>query len=728
MERFAELEIGDGGGFMSDTSQGLKTVDERVEDLLSRMNLQEKVAQMMQIPYSADTREDAIEWAKKGVGSFLHVLGDDARELQSIALESRLGIPMIFGIDAIHGHGLNENATIFPSQLAAACSWNRELIEEMGRVTAREVATDGLHWTFSPVLCLGRDTRWGRIGETFGEDPYLAGELGASVIRGYQGDSLDGDESILACAKHYIGYGEAVGGRDACDSGITFRKMREVFLPPFEKAVKAGCAAIMSAYGSIDGTPVTASKKALRGILKDELGFDGFIVTDWDNVSNLISYQHVAANMEEASKMAAEAGNDMIMATFEFYSAAIKLVEEGLLDGRLIDEAVRNILRVKFRMGLFEKPEKKGRPGCIGCTEHLEWNKKLARESIVLLENNGVLPLKENIQSIAVIGPNATDVRAQYGNWTYFSHPEPKPEHRPIKPYITVLDGIRELARESNITVKYHRGCEIKYGGGAELDSAVSTAQQSDAIVVVLGDVISQTGEGKDRADLSLSGAQIALFERLRALNKPLITVLVSSKPLCIEAIAAETDALMIALNGGMFGGLAVAEAIFGKWNPSGRLPISFPRHSGQLPVYYNSLLGWHGNKYMDLPAAPLYRFGEGISYTNYEYSNMNFDEKSLTVSIDVTNTGKLDGTETVQIYFRDCVSSVMTPVKQLIAFEKLHLKEKETKNVSFTFDIKDFSLVTPDEHRVTEPGEFIIMAGSSSNDKDLQSIRFILN
>lgn len=705
-----------------------KTVNDNVELLLNRMTLPEKVAQMIQIPYSRVTKEEALEWVKKGAGSFLHVLGDNARELAKAASESRLGIPIIFGIDAIHGHGLNENATIFPSQLAAACSWNRELVEEMGRVTAREVATDGLHWTFSPVLCLGRDLRWGRIDETFGEDPYLAGELGASIIKGYQGEDLDGDESILACAKHYIAYGEAVGGRDSCDTEITMRKLREVLLPPFEKAVKAGCATIMSAYGSIDGTPITANKEVLRTILRDELGFDGFIVTDWDNVNNLMNQQHVAADIGEASRMAAEAGNDMIMTSSEFYTATIKLVEEGLLDENIINEAVRNILRTKFHMGLFKNPEKKGRPGCIGCREHLEINKKLARESIVLLENNGILPLQENTGSIAVIGPNADDIHAQYGDWTYFTHPEPVNDHKPIKPYDTVLDGIKELSKEKGIRVDYHRGCDIMDSNDESIDSAVSLAQKCDIIILVLGDMIDQTGEAKDRADLSLSGSQMTLFQRLRSLNKPIITILVASKPLCIGTIAEESDALLVAFNGGMFGGLAVAEAIFGIINPSGKLPISFPRHSGQLPVYYNSLPGWHGGKYMDLSSSVLYAFGEGRSYTSFKYSNLQFNKEKLTVSIDVTNTGKISGIETVQIYFRDCVSSVMTPIKQLIAFDRVNLMPNETQNVGFLLSLSDFSLVTPDGKRITEPGEFILMAGASSREEDLLQISFVLS
>ena len=301
-----------------------EAIQQRVDEIIQQMTLEEKVAQMLQIPYSVVGREEALRWAKLGAGSFLHVLGDNAREVQKTAMEnSRLGIPVIFGIDAIHGHGLKHEATIFPSQLATACSWDPDVAEEMGRVTAREVATDGLHWTFSPVLCLGRDTRWGRVNETFGEDPYLTGELGAAIVRGYQGDSLDAPDSILACAKHYIGYGEAVGARDAMDTEMTYRKLREVFLPPFERAIEAGCATIMTAYGSIDGLPFTADRKTMKEILRDDAGFDGFVVTDWNNCESLMKQQFVAKDMEEAAVLSAKAGNDMIMSTPAFYEEAI---------------------------------------------------------------------------------------------------------------------------------------------------------------------------------------------------------------------------------------------------------------------------------------------------------------------------------------------------------------------------------------------------------------------
>ena len=706
-------------------------VSAQVQALLSKMTLEEKAAQMVQVPYAMVGREEALRWAKLGAGSFLHVLGDDAREIQKAAIEeSRLGIPVLFGIDAIHGHGLNENATIFPTQLAAACSFDPEMVEEMGRVTAREVATDGLHWTFSPVLCLGRDTRWGRVNETFGEDPYLAGELGAAIIRGYQGESLDSEESILACAKHYIGYGEATGARDSVDTEMTYRKLREVFLPPFARAVEAGCATFMTAYGSIDGTPFTMDEKSLKEILRGELDFDGFVVTDWDNVNALVRRQHVAKDAKEASLLAAKGGNDMIMTSTEFYEAAIAGVREGTIPEALLDEAVRHILTVKLRMNLFEKPEKKGVPGCFGCAEHLAAAKRAAEKSVVLLENNGVLPLSGDVKKIAVIGPNADDIRAQYGDWTYFSHPLPNPTHPAMRPYVTVKEGMEAACAARGVSCVYHKGCGVLASAEDDIAGAVETAKGADAIVLVLGDEISLVGEEKDRACLELSGRQTALFEALRALDIPLITVLVASKPLAMGAAATQADAFVCAFNGGMFGGEAVADVLFGDVNPSGRLPISFPRHSGQLPVYYNSLPGWHtrnGMGYCDLPLEPLYAFGQGMGYSCFEYSSLEMNAETLTASVTVENAGEMVGTETVQFYMRDVVSSVITPVKQLIGFKQVTLAPGESARVSMQFDRMAFSLVNRQEQRVVEPGEFVLMAGTSSRDQDLLKVSFAL-
>lgn len=694
---------------------------QKAAELLAKMTPEEKIAQMVQVPYKMVGREESIKWAERGAGSFLHVLGDDAREIQSVARKTRLGIPVLFGIDAIHGHGLNDHATIFPSQLSAACSWDPEQLEKIGAITAREVATDGLHWTFSPVLCLGRDTRWGRVDETFGEDPFLAGILGAAIIRGYQGEDLSDNEHILACAKHYLGYGEAVGARDACDTECTMRKIREVFLPPFARAVEAGCATIMTAYGSIDGTPLTIHRPLLHDVLRDELGFDGFVVTDWDNARSLVTRQQVMENLEEAAVAAAAAGNDMIMTTLEYYDAMLKAVARDPAQLRAVDDAVLHILTIKYEMGLFEQPEKKGRPGCIGCQEHTDAALEAARRTITLLKNEDMLPLSREIRTVAVIGPNADDIQAQYGDWTYFSHPMPDKDHPPVRPFVTFREGMQQLGDRHGVRILYARGCGHLNSPEDQLEEAVQLSAQADAIFFACGDMIDQIGESKDRADLSLSGRQDELFARLAALGKPICTVLISSKPLCIPLEADRSSAVICAFNGGMFGGQAIAEAIFGEFNPSGHLPISFPRHSGQVPVYYNFLPGWHNGKYCDLPAAPLYAFGEGLSYTTFRLENLRADPETLQVHFRLSNTGSRTGTALVQIYQQDLVSSVLTPVKRLIAFTHCFLEPGQTEEMSISLAREDFALINAAGKSVVEPGQFRILAGFSSKDEDLR-------
>jgi len=381
-------------------------------------------------------------------------------------------------------------------------------------------------------------------------------------------------------------------------------------------------------------------------------------------------------------------------------------------------------------MNLFEKPERTGRPGCFGCVEHLEAAKDAAYQSVVLLENNGMLPLDHDIRKVAVIGPNADDIRAQYGDWTYFTHPKLNMEHEPVRPYVTVKEGMEAACAARGIECVYHRGCSVLDGEYEDIEGAIEAAKDADAIVLVVGDVIPQVGEEKDRAKLELSGKQAELFAALRALNIPLATVLVASKPLALGEAAKDADAFVCAFNGGMFGGEAVAKALFGEINPSGRLPISFPRHSGQLPVYYNSLPGWHtrpGMGYCDVPIDPLYVFGEGMGYSRFAYSDLMLDEKKLSASVVVKNEGSMAGTETVQVYFNDVVSSVITPVKQLIRFKQVTLEPGEAKKVEFEFAREDFSLVNRQEKRVVEPGEFVLMIGHSSRDCDLLKTVFDL-
>jgi len=700
-------------------------INERVQDLISEMSIEEKIGQMMQLSYSQVTKEEAEEWVtKKFAGSFLYAFDENAGHLQKLAANTRLGIPLLFGIDAIHGHALHKGATVFPSQLAMSCSWNPELIEEAGRVTAKEVAADGIHWTFSPVLCIGRDLRWGRINETFGEDPYLIGILAAAIIKGYQGRALSDPDSILACAKHYIAYGESVGGKDAYDSQISIRKVREVFLPPFKEAVKAGCATFMAGYQSIDGTPVSANKKVLRKILKDELDFNGFVVTDWDNIGSLITNQMIAKDINTASKLAVEAGNDMIMNTPAFYTAAVALVKEGILPESLINEAVERILSIKFALGLFDNFRDTSITNVIGRKEHLETNMKLTRETIVLLENrNRTLPLNRTLKSIAIIGPNADNVQAQFGDWTYLSHPNYLPENAFEVPTYTMIKGIEKMALEKGIEVIYSKGCDIINEDVQDIDNAIKCAFSTDAIIAVVGDSIAQNGEFKDRADLSLSGSQQKLLEALKKCGKPLIVVLVNGKPLSIPWIAENADAVVETFNSGNLGGKAVAEILFGDYNPNGKLSISFPYHSGQLPVYYNHQPGWHSTKYMDMPVEPLYKFGYGLSYTSYHYSNLKLSKntcskgETIVVSVDVTNTGERDGKETVQLYVNDLVSSVVTPLKELKGFSKIIIKAGETRTVEIPLEIAKLTIVDENENEVVEPGEFQIMIGPDSRD-----------
>lgn len=641
-----------GGEIMQKYKDKSLNIEERIDDLLSKMTNEEKVGQMLQVSYNTLSKEDYEKYKNLGIGSFLHVLGDEADDIKKRAEKTRLGIPPIFGIDAIHGHCLLNGATVFPSQLAMSSSFNRKLIHDMGKATAKEVAADGLDWTFSPVLCIARDLRWGRVNETFGEDSYVIGELGKAIIEGYEEDNL-----IIACAKHYIAYGEATGGRDAYDSEVSERKIREVFLPPFEKAAKIGCGSVMTAYGSVDSVPLNANPRMVREILKDEIGFNGFVVSDYENVLNLVTRQFIAENLKDASKLSIEAGNDMSMNTHEFYDCVSELIENNEIDIKYIDDAVRRILRAKFRIGLFDGKKTVDR-SVINCDEHKELNHKLAQESAVLLKNDGILPLKEN-KTIAVIGPNADDIRAIYG------------------------------------------------------------------------DCLAQNGEYRDRADLELSGYQTELVKRLIDTKKPVIAVLVNCKPLCISYLKENCNAIVEDFNGGDFAGLAIAEMIGGKFNPSGKLTISFPRHSSQTPCYYNQYEGWHGGQYVDLEKGYVYEFGDGLSYSEFEYSNLRLskntikNEEEITVSVDVTNKGNMDGKETVLMFVNDVISSVLTPTKQLKGFEKVFIKSGETATVNLKLNIKDLAIVTRDSEYIVEKGKFEIMVGRNTKEylKDILSV-----
>lgn len=764
-------------------------IEDRVADLLSRMTVEEKVGQMMQLPANRPGMMELLE--EQHIGSYLHCTGDTMRELQVRAEKTRLGIPLIFGIDAIHGHCFEPEGTVFPTQLAVACSWDRESVHAMGRVTAREVRSCGIHWTFSPVLCVGRDPRWGRMDETFGEDPWLIGELAADLIAGYQGLPLpprpgvpgEGgpvsgadldfarDDAILGCAKHYAAYGEATGGRDAYESEVSKRKMLSLFLPPFEKAVRrAHCATLMTAYQAIDGVPSSANKWLLREVPKDGWGMDGFIVTDWNNVGSLYDKQHVAESTKEAACLGIVAGNDMIMSTPEFYADALALVKEGRIDIALVEDSVARILRAKFRLGLFDAmrhPDQGRRGSVVGAPAHHEAAIEVARKSPVLLKNDAVdgvpvLPVDPSrTRRILLTGPNADDVVAQLGDWSFGSMQAGAADEKFHRAQTTtVLAGLTARARASGVEVRWLPGVPtvgrlpgdpfpeqtehivhppLTADERDGIDRAAEAAADVDLVVAVVGDTLKQHGEFHDRGLLSLSAGQEALVEALGAAGKPLVVVYLASKPLAIRKVRDTAHAILCAFNPGEGGGTAIAEILFGDVNPSGKLPVSFPVHEGQLPVYYNRYEGWHARndttmggaeRYVDLPVEPLFAFGEGMSYTSFEYSKLVVDTPRLVgddlrVRVTVKNTGDRDGAQIVQLYVRDLVSSVTRPVKELRAFERVEIEAGTSAEVSLTVAYDELALVDQDLVRRVEPGEFEVLVGPSSKDTDLLRATF---
>ncbi len=710
------------------------SVEERVADLLGRMTLEEKVGQLIMW----DARPDDLSFINTHhPGSILHIWGEKLERAIDLAAQNRLGIPLLVGEDAIHGHSFWKGATIFPTQLAMAASWNPDLLEQVGRVTAEEVVPTGIHWTFAPVLCLARDLRWGRIDETFGEDPYLIGELGAALIRGYQGRGPGDPAGILATAKHYAGYSETQGGRDASEADLSRRKLRSYFLPPFERAVQAGVMTFMTGYQSMEGVPATANHWLLTEVLKDEWGFEGVLVTDWDNVGRLVKEQKVCADYVEAAVVALRAGNDIIMTTPEFYEAAIEAVRTGRLAESEIDAPCARFLALKFRLGLFENPRRPDLQRAaleISRPEHRAVNLESARQSLVLLQNRGLLPLDPaRLKSIAVIGPNADDDLQQLGDWSLGSsqHPPAAGKH-PREKTTTILDGLRALAPQG-LEVHYERGCSITSEDLSGLPAAVAAAQAAEVVVAVVGDHLNYVGETLSTATLELQGGQIALLNALEQTGKPLIVVLINSKPLVLPASAQRAAAILELFNPGMEGGRALAEALFGLLNPSGKLTISIPVHVGQQPVFYSQVRGQHGDRYADLTQEPLFPFGHGLSYTRYAYSNLRLASSHLTrgetaqVLVDVENVGQREGMEIVQVYVSDVVTSATWVNKALKGFARVRLAPGEKKTVQVELPWRSFEIVNAQGIYVVEPGEFEILVGPSSRDRDLLRTKLMI-
>ncbi|KAK8887116.1 hypothetical protein M9Y10_038154 [Tritrichomonas musculus] len=713
-------------------------IEARIKDLMGKMTVEEKVGQLVQLPGYAHPQEGQLMFMHgpcpkaiedQHVGSFLWVVGDDGKIPIKHQRQTRLKIPLLFGVDAIHGLSFIDGSTLFPTQLGMAGSWDEELLEEVASITAKEMRYNGTHWTFSPVLCIARDLRWGRVGETFGEDPYLIGRFASAMVRGYQGkDGLSGDpDKIMATAKHYAGYSETIGGRDASEADLSKRKLLSYFLPQFKKACEAGCGSYMTGYQSIDGLPSTVNKWLLREVLKEEWGFDGILVTDWYNVGWLVHSQKICKDFEEAAAVSVEAGNDMIMATPEFYEGCLKALKSGKLDMKYVDEACERILRMKFKLGLFEDDREPDSTKVVMRTQHaLDTNLRAAREGLILLKNeDNFLPLDpKKLKKVAVIGPNADHPGAMNGDWSAGTNQTSDVPPPPRENAKTVLDGVKNDF--TNGEVLYCRGASIDPEETSDFPTALRYVNESDVAIVVVGDRERYWGEGKSTCTLELMGDQIDLLNKIVETGKPFVLDIISSKPLVIPAnVRNNARAIIQQFSPGQMGGQALADAVFGVYNPSGRLTISIPYHVGQQPIFYNCTRGCHQDRYADMTFDPCWAFGYGLSYSHIVYESAklnkekfnNDDKEVLECSVTLKNDSDRDAVEVVQIYINDVITSCTWAVEELKAYDRVQLKAHETKTVVLKVPISECSIVDANCKRVVEAGEFECRVGRSAND-----------
>ena len=697
------------------------TTEEKVEELLQKMTLEEKVGQMYQ---NRDGGQDSIlKVVRKGsIGSFLGITDVILRnKLQKIAVEeSRLGIPLIFGFDTIHGH-----KTVFPIPLGQAASWNPKLAEEAAVISAKEARSEGVDWVFAPMVDIARDARWGRIAEGFGEDPYLASLMTQAKVRGFQGygDSLFGPDKVVACLKHYVGYGAAEGGKDYNTCEISQRTLREIYLPPFQAGVQAGVATLMSGFNEISGVPVTASRFLLTDVLRGEWGFDGFVVSDYTSVRELIPHG-IAIDETQAGKKALLAGIDMEMSSRCYLNNLPRLVRQDKVSEKVIDQAVRRILRIKFDIGLFDNPytDPNKASSILLHKDHLELAREMARQSVVLLKNtNGLLPISKDVKSIALIGPLADSQEDLMGTWKGVGEAED---------VVTILKGIQGKV-SAECKINYAKGCDANGHSTEGFEAAIKAAKKSDVVIMAVGESEKMSGEAHSRASLDLPGVQRELIEEVQKTGKPIIVVLLTGRPLAISWVDKNIPTILLGWHPGTQGGNGIADVIFGDYNPSGKITATFPRNVGQVPIYYNckntgrppSESVYHTSKYIDSHWTPLYPFGYGLSYTTFHYSNLKVSpdkismEQPVIVSADVKNTGNRTGEEIAQLYICDMVGSVTRPVKELKGFEKISLEPGQKKTVDFTLTAEQLKFYNIDNQFVAEPGMFKVMVGRNSVD-----------
>lgn len=710
-----------------------RDIDQKIDSILSQMTIKERIGQLNQLDGRGTIEELKVLIRKGEIGSVMNVTDPKVvNELQEIACEeSRTGIPLVFTRDVVHGF-----KTMLPIPLGQAATFNPELVEQGARMAAVEATEHGVRWSFAPMIDISRDARWGRIAESFGEDTYLTNKMAVAVVKGFQNGDLSNPQSMAACAKHFIGYGAAEGGRDYNSTFIPDRQLREVYLPPFEEAVKAGCASIMTSFNDNNGVPATGNKYLLRNILRSEWGFDGTVVSDWGSVTEMIKHGF-AADRKDAARKAIVAGLDMDMSSKAFIQNLENLIAEGQVSESVLNGAVRNVLRLKFKLGLFSRPyTDTGKTIETYSDKHLATAKKTVEESIVLLKNEGnILPFSDAVKSILVTGPLSDAPHDQLGTWTMDG--EIERTQTPAKA-LAAMYGKR-------VKVHFVKGLEYSRDKDvSKIDDVVKAANSVDAIVVCVGEEAILSGEAHCLADIGLQGAQSELIDKLKATGKPVVMVVMAGRPLTISKEISRADAVLYAWHPGTMGGPAIADMLFGKAVPSGKLPVTFPKAVGQIPIYYNhtstgrapsgkeksldeiplnakqSVLG-HSSYYLDIGSQPLYPFGYGLSYTTFNYSDVVIENKELgrddvlKVSVNIKNTGKYKGTEVVQLYISDLLGSVTRPVKELKGFKRVELDAGETRTVRFELPVSDLAFWNIDMQKVVEPGRFKVMIGTNS-------------
>lgn len=716
----------------------LKTPAERADSVLSIMTLEEKIGQLNQYnddwtatgPVTIDkTKKEQI--VKGEVGSLLNCIGAArSAEWQKAAMQSRLKIPLIFGQDVVHGF-----KTTFPIPIAEACSWDLEAISYSARIAATEASAGGIHWTFAPMVDIARDPRWGRVMEGAGEDPYLGSKIAYARVKGFQGKNLGDTNSIMACVKHFAAYGAAVGGRDYNSVDISERSLWEVYLPPFKAALDAKAATFMTSFNDINGIPSSGNRHLLTDILKNKWKFTGFVVSDWGSIGEMINHGFVKDDYWAAEK-AINAGCDMDMESRNYKNNLAKLVNDGKVSVSVIDDAVKRILIKKFELGLFDNPFKFCSPERekreLNNPEHAKAAREIARKSIVLLKNqNGLLPLSKNTKTIAFIGPLVKAVKANKGFWDVDIPGEDSSF------IVSQWDGLLKKT-DGKTKLLYAEGCKIEGNDKSGFAEALSVAKQADVILLSIGERRDMSGEAKSRSDITIPGVQEELFKELLPLGKPIVVLINAGRPLVFNFIADNAAAVLYTWWLGSEAGNAIADVIFGDYNPSAKLTMTFPKSVGQIPIYYSHLNTgrpaqndqdrFYRSAYIDLSIYPKYEFGYGLSYTTFDYGNLVLSKKVMTenekieAKISVTNSGNYDGEEIVQCYIRDLVGSVVRPVKELKDFKKIFLKSGETKTISFTIDKEMLSFYNQELEYLAEPGEFELMIGASSRDIRLNS------